>query len=109
MVSEHGASDVKEPVSDGAKGPAVSMTALPEGGVLSLAAAIMLHGHPGPMIKRPAEPGVAGKPSGHDAALAGALGHRRRATKCPQSLIVSALQRLPAFCEQRGEDDPAVS
>jgi len=33
-------------------------------------AAIMLHGHPGPMIKRPAEPGVAGKPSGHDAAPA---------------------------------------
>ena len=85
------------------------MTTLPEGGVLGLATGVVLHGDTGPMVERPAEPWVAGKPSGDDTALAGALGHRRRATKCPQCLVVSALQRLPAFCEQRGEDDPAVS
>ena len=29
--------------------------------------------------------------------------------KVPAKLVVSALQGLPAFCEQRGKDDPAVS
>jgi hypothetical protein len=61
------------------------------------------------LIERLAQPRIAGKPSGHDAAFTGSLGHWGGATKRPQSMVVSALQGLPAFCEQRGKDDPAVS
>jgi hypothetical protein len=87
----------------------VAVTALPERGVLGPAAGVMLDRNARPMIERLAQPRIAGEPSGHDPAFAGALGHRGGATKRPQSVVVSALQGLPAFCEQRGKDDPAVS
>src|SRR5262249_31163861 len=42
----------------------------------------------------------------HPAALAASSRHRSRSTHSPQSMIVSALQNVCCFCEQRGKDGP---
>ena len=42
-----------------------------------------------------------------DPALTGAFGDRRDAGQTSQCMIISALQGIGCFCEQRGEDDPS--
>lgn len=41
----------------------------------------------------------------HEAALARAFGHRRHARQHAQRVVISALQSIGCFCEQRGGDD----
>jgi hypothetical protein len=87
----------------------VAVTTLSQSSVLGVAASVVLNGDARPVIEGVLEPGITGKSSGDDTALAGALGDRCSATKGSQSVIVSSLEGFPSLCEQRGEDDPTVS
>jgi hypothetical protein len=108
-VAKHRAGDVEQPIADRAEGTCVAMTAEAQGGVLGAAARVVLRGNACPVVEGIPEPRITGEPSRDDAALAGPLGDRSCATKGPQSVIVSSLEGFPSLCEQRGEDDPAVS
>ncbi len=87
----------------------MAVTAETQGGVLSAAARIVLHGNACPVVESVPEPRITGEPSRDDAGLSGTLGDRSSATKRPQGVIVSSLEGFPSLCEQRGEDDPTVS
>ena len=107
LVFEHGASDREEAVGDAAQGAGMSVTAGSEGGVFGLADGVVLHGDAGPVVDRVLQPVVGGEAADDDQGLARAPGDRGGAGQASQGLIVSPLQRIMRFCEQRGEDDPA--
>src|SRR6516164_7022551 len=69
----------------------------------------MLHGDTCPMIHSVGEPVMTGLPPHDNAALAGTLGDRRDACQTAQSGVISSLQGIEGFCQQRGEDDPSHS
>ena len=85
----------------------MTVTSLAQGGVFETAALIMLNGNPCPVVDRAGQTGMTGQPPDDDAALAGTLGNGGDTTQSPQSMIISPLQSIPGFCEQRGENDPA--
>lgn len=63
---EHRARHGEEPVSDGAQGAAVSVTACAKDGVLLLARGVMLDGDTSPVVNRVTEARVRGKPTDDD-------------------------------------------
>ena len=69
----------------------------------------MLHGDAGPVVEGVGEAIVAGLAAYDDATLSGSLGHWRDPCQTSQGGIISPLQRLPGFGEQRGEDGPSHS
>jgi hypothetical protein len=104
---EHGASDAKKTIRDRAEGTAVTVTSLTQGGVFEAATPIMLNGNSRPVVDRVRQAGMAGETADDNAAFAGTLGNGRDTAQRPQSVIISPLQSIPGFCEQRGENDPA--
>ena len=106
---EHGTGDVEESVGDRAERLAMAMTSASQFGVFGAAARIVLHGDTGPMVDGVGEAVVAGLSSDDDAALSGPLGDRRDSCQTAQGGVVSSLQGIPGFCEQRGEDGPSHS
>src|SRR5262245_44345683 len=62
----------------------------------------------GPRVGSPV-PVVAGLSSDDDAAFARSLGDWRDSCQTAQGGVVTSLQRIEGFCEQRGEDDPSYS
>src|SRR6516165_7587586 len=87
----------------------MAMTARPQSIVFRPTLVVVLDGGIRPVIDGVPEPGMTGEPSDDDAALSRSLCDRCDTTQCPQSVVVSPLQGIPCLCEQRGEDDPAVS
>src|SRR5262245_2696457 len=87
----------------------MAMTAASQGGVVSPASRVMLYGHACPMVHRISETVVAGLPSHHNAALGRPLGCGRDSRQTAQGGVISSLQGIEAFCQQRGEDDPSHS
>src|SRR5215472_18549166 len=87
----------------------MAMTARPERIVFRPALVVVLYGGIRPVIDGVPEPGMTGEPSDDDAALSRSLCDRCDTTQCAQSMVVSPLQGIPCLCEQRGEDDHAVS
>src|SRR6516162_5456310 len=87
----------------------MAMTARPQSIVFRPTLVVVLDGGIRPVINGIPEPGMTGEPSDDDAALARSLCDRCDTTQCAQSMVVSSLQGIPCLCEQRGEDDHAVS
>ena len=87
----------------------MAMTARPQSIVFRPTLVVVLDGGIRPVIDGVPEPGMTGEPSDDDAALSRSLCDRCDTTQCAQSMVVSPLQGIPCLCEQRGEDDPAVS
>src|SRR6516162_7901924 len=87
----------------------MAMTARPQSIVFRPTLVVVLDGGIRPVIGGVPEPRMTGEPSDDDAALSRSLCDRCDTTQCPQSMVVSPLQGIPCLCEQRGEDDPAVS
>ena len=106
---EHGAGDVEEAVGDRSQGAAMAVTSASEGGVFGAASGIVLNGDARPMVHGVGEPVMAGLSSDDDAALARPLGDRRDSCQTAQGGVISPLQGIAGFCEQRGEDDPSHS
>ena len=87
----------------------MSATSFAQFGVFGPASRIVLHGDARPVIERVGEAVVAGLAAHDDAAFAGSLGDGRDSCQTAQGGVISPLQRLPGFGEQRGEDGPSHS
>ena len=87
----------------------MSAAAFAQFGVFCAASRIVLHGDARPVVEGIGEAVVAGLAAHDDATLAGTLGDRRDPCQTSQGGIISPLQRLPGFGEQRGEDGPSHS
>lgn len=69
----------------------------------------MLNGDARPMVHGVGQSVMACLSSDDDAALARALGDRRDSCQAAQGGVVTPLQGIEHFCEQRGEYDPSHS
>ena len=87
----------------------MAVTPASESGVLGAALCIVLHGGARPVIHGVGESVVARLSSHDDAALTGPLGDRRDSCQTSQGGVITSLQGIEGFCEQRGEDDPSHS
>ena len=87
----------------------MAVTSASQGGVFRAASGVMLNGDARPVVHGVGEPVMAGLSSYHDAALARPLGDRRDPCQTAQGGVISSLQSIEGFCEQRGEDDPSHS
>jgi hypothetical protein len=105
-VAKHRAGDIEQPIADRAEGACVAVTTLSQSSVLGVAASVVLNGDARPVIEGVLEPGITGKSSGDDTALAGALGDRCSATKGSQSdsLVAGGLP-IPLRAAWRGRSD----
>jgi hypothetical protein len=97
------AGEPEQPVGDAAQGPAVGVTARPEGLVAAAALGVVQHGHPGPVEHGVAQSGLGGVAHDDEAGLAAALGHRRDAGQGPERGTVSATERPGGLGEQDGQ------
>jgi len=74
-----------------------------------MACEVVLNGDARPMVHGVGQSVMAGLSSDDDAALARALGDRRDSCQAAQGGVVTSLQGIERFCEQRGEDNPSHS
>src|SRR5690349_7141558 len=87
----------------------MTMTSASERGIFGPAGWVMLRRDAGPMVDGLGEAWVAGITPDDGAALTGALGNRRSSCQTAQGGVVTSLQGIVGFCQQRGEDDPSHS
>src|SRR5208283_2549954 len=87
----------------------MAVTSASKCGVFRAATGVMLNGDARPMVHGVGEPIMAGLSSDHDAALSRSLGDRCDPGQTAQGGVISSLQGIEGFCEQRGEDDPSHS
>ena len=87
----------------------MAVTASAQRRILGPARPVVLHGYTRSVVQGVREPVIAGLPPDSDAALAGPLGDGRDACQTAQRGVVTSLQGIEGFCEQRGEDDPSRS
>src|SRR5208282_3315229 len=106
---QHGAGDIEKAVGDRSQGSAMAVTSASEGGIFRAASGVALNCDARPMVHGVGESVMASLSSHHYAALARPLGDRRDPCQTAQGGVISSLQSIQGFCEQRGEDDPSHS
>jgi len=87
----------------------MAVTSASEGGIFRAASGVALNCDARPMVHGVGESVMASLSSHHYAALARPLGDRRDPCQTAQGGVISSLQSIEGFCEQRGEDDPSHS
>ena len=87
----------------------MAVTSASEGGIFRAASGVALNCDARPMVHGVGELVMASLSSHHYAALARPLGDRRDPCQTAQGGVISSLQSIEGFCEQRGEDDPSHS
>ncbi len=85
----------------------MAMTPASQGCVFHPADPVVLHSNAGSMVHRVGETLMAGLSSDHNQALARPPGYGRDTRQAAQRGVVTSLQGIKAFCEQRGENDPS--
>ena len=87
----------------------MAVTSASEGGIFRAASGIMLNRDARPVVHGVGEPVMASLSSYHYAAFARPLGDRRDPCQTAQGGVISSLQSIEGFSEQRGKDDPSHS
>ncbi len=106
---QHGAGDIEKAVGDRSQGSAMAVTSASEGGIFRAASGVMLNRDARPVVHGVGEPIMASLSSYHYAAFARPLGDRRDPCQTAQGGVISSLQSIEGFSEQRGKDDPSHS
>ena len=78
-------------------------------GVFGPTSRVVLHGSARPMVDGVAEADVCSLAHQHDLAFSRSFRDRRDARQAAQRVIVSPVQSVLSFCEQRGEDNSSHS
>lgn len=87
----------------------MTVTSASKGRVFQSASEVVLNGDARPMVHGVGQSVTASLSSDDDAALARALGDRRDSCQAAQGGVITPLQDIERFCEQRGKHDPFYS
>ena len=87
----------------------MAVTSASEGGIFRAASGVMLNRDARPVVHGVGEPIMASLSSYHYAVFARPLDDRRDPCQTAQGGVISSLQSIEGFSEQRGKDDPPHS